>query len=75
MGESTSQQLRSLIVNRPRLRKKGARRYDAGKRVKGRKWHLVVDTMGLMLSVRVHRADNQDRDGAKMFVEQIKRHR
>jgi len=54
--------------------KKGVRGYDAGKKVKGRKRHLIVDTMGLVLSVLVHRADIQDRDGAKLSVEQIKRH-
>ena len=40
--------------------------YDAGKRVKGRKRHLVVDTLGLVLAVVVHSAALQDRDGAKL---------
>lgn len=43
---------------------RGPRGYDAGKKVKGRKRHIVVDTMGLLLLVMVHRADIQDRDGA-----------
>jgi transposase len=38
--------------------------YDAGKKVKGRKRHIPVDTLGLLLSVVVHSADVQDRDGA-----------
>lgn len=38
--------------------------YDAGKKVKGRKRHIVTDTQGHMLSVVVHKADIQDRDGA-----------
>ena len=38
--------------------------YDAGKKIKGRKRHILVDTMGLLLSVVVHPADVQDRDGA-----------
>ena len=38
--------------------------YDAGKKVKGRKRHILVDTLGLLLSVAVHAADIQDRDGA-----------
>jgi putative transposase len=42
----------------------GPRGYDAGKKVKGRKRHIVVDTLGLLLLVMVHRADIQDRDGA-----------
>ena len=38
--------------------------YDAGKKVKGRKRHLVVDTLGLVLAVSVTAASVQDRDGA-----------
>lgn len=38
--------------------------YDAGKKVKGRKRHLLVDTLGLLLSVTVTAASVQDRDGA-----------
>ena len=41
----------------------GPRGYDAGKKVKGRKRHIVVDTLGLPL---VHPADIQDRDGARL---------
>jgi hypothetical protein len=33
-------------------------------RLKGWKRHILVDTLGLLLSVAVHRADIQDRDGA-----------
>jgi transposase len=39
--------------------------FDAGKKVKGRKRHILVDTLGLLLSVVVHPADVQDRDGAR----------
>ena len=39
--------------------------YDAGKKIKGRKRHIVTDTLGLMLFVLVHAADIQDRDGAR----------
>ena len=35
--------------------------YDAGKRIKGRKRHIVVDTLGLMVGLVVHGADIQDR--------------
>ena len=38
--------------------------YDAGKRVKGKKRHVLVDTLGLLLSAAIHPADVQDRDGA-----------
>ena len=37
----------------------------------GRKRHIVVDTMGLLLAVAVHPADMQDRDGAKLVLVQL----
>jgi hypothetical protein len=40
--------------------------YDAGKKIKGRKRHLLVDTMGLIWAIVVHRAGIQDRDGARL---------
>jgi putative transposase len=43
----------------------GERGYDAGKKVKGRKRHVLVDTLGLVLMVTVTAASVQDRDGAK----------
>lgn len=49
----------------------GPRGYDAGKKVKGRKRHLVVDTLGLLLVVCVLAANIQDRDGAKLVVERL----
>ena len=42
--------------------------YDAGKKTKGRKRHILVDTLGLLLSVAVHAADIQDRDGAALVL-------
>ena len=36
--------------------------------MKGRKRHLVVDTLGLLLAVAVHAADLQDRDGARLVL-------
>ena len=44
--------------------------YDAGKKVKGRKRHLVVDTMGLLLAVTITAASVQDRDAAAPVVAQ-----
>ena len=38
----------------------------------GRKRHIVVDTMGMLLAVVVHPADIQDRDGAKLVIEKLK---
>ncbi|WP_338288589.1 IS5 family transposase [Luteolibacter sp. LG18] len=52
-------------------RRGGVRGYDAGKKVLGRKRHLLVDTDGLILKVRVHGADLQDRDGARLVLDQI----
>lgn len=46
--------------------KGGLRGYDAGKKINGRKRHIIVDTMGLILVVVVHAAGIQDRDGAKL---------
>ena len=37
--------------------------------MKGRKRHVLVDTLGLILAVVVHGADIQDRDGAKLLLE------
>ena len=52
-------------------RRGGVRGYDAGKKVVGRKRHLLVDTDGLILKVRVHAANIQDRDGAALVLDQI----
>jgi putative transposase len=47
--------------------------YDAGKKVKGRKRHLVVDTQGLILNAVVHPANIQDRDGALLVLANLHR--
>ena len=49
----------------------GPRGYDAAKKVKGRKRHIVTDTTGLMVGAAVHPADVQDRDGAPLVVKAI----
>jgi putative transposase len=46
--------------------------YDAHKNVKGRKRHLLVDTLGLPLSVYVSPADVQDRGGAQGLLAGLK---
>jgi putative transposase len=48
------------------------RGYDGGKKVKGRKRHLLVDTQGLVLKAKVHSADVMDRDGIKLLLERVK---
>jgi len=44
------------------------RGYDAGKKVNGRKRHILVDTLGLLLRVLVLPANIQDRDGGKQLL-------
>lgn len=45
--------------------------YDAGKKVKGRKRHILVDTLGMLLKAEVHSAGIQDRDGAALVFNKI----
>ena len=45
--------------------------YDAAKKIKGRKRHIVTDTGGLLVGAEVHPADVQDRDGAKLVIEAV----
>jgi transposase len=49
----------------------GPRGYDAGKKVNGRKRHIVTDTAGHLVGVQVHPADIQDRDGAAGVIAAI----
>lgn len=46
----------------------GPRGYDGGKKISGRKRHLLVDTMGLVLKAFVHEADLRDPDAAPALV-------
>ena len=46
--------------------------YDAGKKVKGRKRHIVTDTCGYLIFILVHAADIQDRDGAVDVLKAIR---
>lgn len=48
--------------------KRGQRGYDAGKKTKGRKQHIAVDTMGFILTVVVHSAGIQDRIGVRAVL-------
>lgn len=52
----------------------GIRGFDAGKKIKGRKRHIVTDTLGHLVGLVVHGADIQDRDGAVAVLNDI-RHR
>jgi transposase len=46
----------------------GPQGYDAAKKIKGRKRHVVTDTAGLLVGAVVHPADIQDRDGAGLVI-------
>ena len=50
----------------------GPRGFDAGKKVKGRKRHIITDTIGLLIGAVVHEADVQDRDGAALVAAAIR---
>lgn len=49
----------------------GIRGFDAGKKISGRKRHIVVDTLGLMVGLVIHSAGIQDRDGAPDVLKTI----
>jgi putative transposase len=47
----------------------GIRGYDGAKKLSGRKRHLVVDTLGMVLKARVHTVDLQDRAAVPLALE------
>jgi len=49
----------------------GPRGYDAGKKIKGRKRHILTDTKGNLVYAVIHGADIQDRDGAPLVLSAI----
>src|SRR5829696_7626261 len=51
----------------------GPKGYDGGKKVSGRKRHVLVDTLGLILVLVVHTADVQDRDGPALVRRRLRR--
>ena len=46
--------------------------YDGGKKIKGRKRHILVDTLGLIHGCRVHTANIQERAGARLLLEPLR---
>jgi len=50
----------------------GLRGYDGGKKLSGRKRHLLVDTLGLVLTATVHAADIQDRAAVPQVLQGVK---
>jgi putative transposase len=49
----------------------GVHGYDGAKKVGGRKCHILVDTLGLLLKTHVHAADITDRDGAQLLLKRL----
>jgi transposase len=49
----------------------GPRGYNAGKKIKGRKRHILTDTKGNLVHAIIHTADIQDRDGAPLLLAEI----
>jgi len=47
--------------------------YDGGKKIKGKKRHAAVDTVGLMLGITVTPANVQDRDGCIPMLKEVRR--
>jgi transposase len=50
----------------------GVRGYDAGRKIKGRKRHIVTDANGLLVDAIVRGADMQDRDGAPLVLASVR---
>ena len=57
---------------REERRKRGAQidppGFDAGKKIKGKKRHILVDSLGLLIHALIHPADIQDRDGGVLVM-------
>lgn len=49
----------------------GEHGFDGGKKINGRKRHILVDTMGNLLKVIAHAANIGERDGAKLLLDQL----
>lgn len=53
-------------------RQPGLKGIDGGKKIKGRKRHIVTDTMGLLLVVVVHAANRHDSQSAMIVIEGLR---
>jgi putative transposase len=67
-GSLDSQSVRTTAVP-------SSRGFDAGKKINGRKRHILVDTLGLIITMAVTTADMQDRDGARVLLRSFGIHR
>ena len=50
----------------------GEHGYDGAKKTNGRKRRILIDTLGLLLKIKVHAANITDREGAKLLLSQLK---
>lgn len=66
VGIIDAQSVKSTLVS---CQDKG---FDAGKKIKGIKRHIIVDTLGLILAVVIQSASVQDRDGAAGVVDKLR---
>ena len=66
--EPTAAVIDSQSVKAAETVAKPSRGYDAGKKINGRKRHIAVDTIGLLLTVLITAASAQDRDGARPLL-------
>ena len=74
VAEGRDPQPSAACLDRPRVKNTESASpggYAAGKKIKGVKRHILVDTMGLLLLVVVHIASIQDRDGAKLVLGKV----
>ena len=60
-----------MIVNRLKPQKKEVG-YDGGKKIKGRKRHIITDTEGFILGCYVGAANENDRDGVLKVIDNMK---
>ena len=70
--EPTAAIIDSQSVKAAETVSKDSRGFDAGKKVAGRKRHIAVDTIGLLLTVLVTAASVQDRDGGRGILKLLK---
>ena len=72
MPRGQSDRLYHRLPEREERRKRGAsidpHGYDAGKKIKGKKRHILTDMQGLLMHAIVHSADIQDRDGGILLM-------
>ena len=67
VGIIDSQSVKSSLLG-------GPRGFDAGKKIKGCKRQIVVDTLGLLLAIVVHRADLSDKKGGQYLLNRLHKH-